>query len=207
MPPQCEQLATSSRFPHLCRSVPAGRYQLSTVWRPRGSINGSMVTGYGERILPRMRCPYSRRTIRTGGRQTFTIWRPCDWIQAAKQSGIGSLVRFAFGLQKDLPAVLAAVETAWSNGQVEGQINRLKTIKRQMYGPSRLRFIAGESPSPQVNCRLYVSASTLSCTKLAEEPTSNYRNHAVRIWLTLSGYRQHINGKHLIFRCQRILLQ
>ena len=56
------------------------------------------------------------------------------WIQNAKQCGIGSLVRFAFGLQKDLSAVLAAVETPWSNGQVEGQINRLKTIKRQMYG-------------------------------------------------------------------------
>ena len=56
------------------------------------------------------------------------------WIQNAKVCGIASLVRFAFGLQKDLSAVLAAVETPWSNGQVEGQINRLKTIKRQMYG-------------------------------------------------------------------------
>jgi len=40
------------------------------------------------------------------------------WIHGAKQCGIGSLVRFAFGLQKDLSAVLAAVETPWSNGQV-----------------------------------------------------------------------------------------
>lgn len=56
------------------------------------------------------------------------------WIQNAKQCGIGPLVRFAFGLQKDLSAVVAAVETRWSNGQVEGQINRLKMIKRQMYG-------------------------------------------------------------------------
>jgi hypothetical protein len=31
-------------------------------------------------------------------------------------------------------AVLAAVATPWSNGQVDGQVNRLKTIKRQMYG-------------------------------------------------------------------------
>jgi transposase len=54
------------------------------------------------------------------------------WIQNAKQCGIGSLVRFAFGLQKDPAAVLAAVETPWSNGQVEGQVNCLKTIKRQM---------------------------------------------------------------------------
>ena len=37
-------------------------------------------------------------------------------------------------LQKDISAVAAAVETSWSSGQVEGQINRLKTIKRQMYG-------------------------------------------------------------------------
>lgn len=57
-----------------------------------------------------------------------------SWIQTAKQSGIGSFVRFAFGLQRDMSAVLAAVESPWSNGQVEGQINRLKMIKRQMYG-------------------------------------------------------------------------
>jgi hypothetical protein len=53
------------------------------------------------------------------------------WITAAKHCGIGSLVRFGFGLQKDLLAVLAAVETSYSNGQVEGQVNRLKMIKRQ----------------------------------------------------------------------------
>jgi transposase len=37
-------------------------------------------------------------------------------------------------LKKDFNAVIAAVETSWSNGQTEGQINRLKAIKRQMYG-------------------------------------------------------------------------
>lgn len=56
------------------------------------------------------------------------------WMMRAEHSGIGSLARFAAGLQKDFAAVLAAVETCWSNGQVEGQINRLKTLKRQMYG-------------------------------------------------------------------------
>lgn len=56
------------------------------------------------------------------------------WMMRAEHSGIGPLTRFAAGLQKDLAAVLAAVETSWSNGQVEGQINRLKTLKRQMYG-------------------------------------------------------------------------
>jgi len=56
------------------------------------------------------------------------------WIRTAAQSGFGPLVRFAYGLRKDFNAVIAAVETPWSNGQTEGQINRLKAIKRQMYG-------------------------------------------------------------------------
>ena len=64
-----------------------------------------------------------------------------QWITAAKHCGIGSLVRFAFGLQKDLSAVLAAVETSYSNGQVEGQVNRLKMIKRQMYGRAGFRLL------------------------------------------------------------------
>ncbi len=56
------------------------------------------------------------------------------WMTRAQQSKIGSLARFAMGLEKDFSAVAAAVETDWSNGQVEGQINRLKMLKRQMYG-------------------------------------------------------------------------
>lgn len=56
------------------------------------------------------------------------------WIRTTTRSGIGPLVRFAYGLKKDLGPVMAAVETPWSNGQIEGQINRLKAIKRQMYG-------------------------------------------------------------------------
>ena len=57
-----------------------------------------------------------------------------QWIENAKRSEFGQMVRFAFGLQKDISAVAAAVETPWSTGQVEGQINRLKMIKRQMFG-------------------------------------------------------------------------
>lgn len=56
------------------------------------------------------------------------------WIDQAKHSEFGPVVRFAYGLQRDGSAVAAAVDTSWSSGQVEGQINRLKMIKRQMYG-------------------------------------------------------------------------
>jgi transposase len=41
---------------------------------------------------------------------------------------------FADGLKRDFEAVKAALSLEWNNGQVEGQINRLKMIKRQMYG-------------------------------------------------------------------------
>ena len=57
-----------------------------------------------------------------------------QWINRARHCEFGPIVRFAYGLQKDISAVAAAVDTPWSTGQVEGQINRLKTIKRQMYG-------------------------------------------------------------------------
>ena len=63
------------------------------------------------------------------------------WIQTTKGCRFGPLVRFAYGLQKDLAAVTAAVETSWSNGQVEGQINRLKAIKRQMYGRAGFAYL------------------------------------------------------------------
>ncbi len=56
------------------------------------------------------------------------------WIDMALESGIPSLKNFAKGLQQDYDAVKAAVSLKWSNGQVEGQVNRLKNIKRQMYG-------------------------------------------------------------------------
>jgi transposase len=64
-----------------------------------------------------------------------------QWIARAKHCEFGPVVRFAYGLQKDISAVAAAVDTQWSTGQVEGQINRLKTIKRQMYGRAGFRLL------------------------------------------------------------------
>ena len=55
------------------------------------------------------------------------------WLMEAKGSKLPELMNFAAGLGKDA-AVRAALTCEWSNGQVEGQVNRLKTIKRQMFG-------------------------------------------------------------------------
>lgn len=53
------------------------------------------------------------------------------WLEEASK---GDLRGFAAGLRQDEAAVQAAIEQPWSNGPVEGQVNRLKLIKRSMYG-------------------------------------------------------------------------
>jgi transposase len=56
------------------------------------------------------------------------------WSTAATDSGLDALARCAQGLQEDLAAVTAGLTLDWSNGPVEGQITRLKWLKRQGYG-------------------------------------------------------------------------
>lgn len=57
-----------------------------------------------------------------------------QWIDEASTCGITPIATFAAGIGRDIIPVRAAITTPWSNGQTEGQINRLKTLKRQMYG-------------------------------------------------------------------------
>jgi transposase len=64
-----------------------------------------------------------------------------DWFGKVEQSGISELARFAKGLREDEAAVQAAMEYEWSNGQVEGQVNRLKMVKRQMFGRANLDLL------------------------------------------------------------------
>lgn len=64
-----------------------------------------------------------------------------SWIEAAIHSGVSALARFARRLRNDFAAVHNALLLPWSNGQVEGQINRLKFIKRQMYGRAKFDLL------------------------------------------------------------------
>jgi transposase len=57
-----------------------------------------------------------------------------SWLADAIASGIPELRRFAIKLRQDEAAVQAACTEPHSNGQTEGQVNRLKLLKRQMYG-------------------------------------------------------------------------
>ena len=61
-----------------------------------------------------------------------------DWLDRAAHSLIGA---FANGIIKDRDAVQAAITLAWSNGQTEGQICKLKLVKRQMYGRGKLDLL------------------------------------------------------------------
>ena len=57
-----------------------------------------------------------------------------DWKKKIKAEGAAEMKTFVFRLEKDEESVKGAIISEWSNGQVEGQVNRLKLIKRQMYG-------------------------------------------------------------------------
>jgi transposase len=63
------------------------------------------------------------------------------WLANAEQSAVSEIRSFATGIRQDEAAVTAALTYAWSNGQVEGQINKLKLLKRQMYGRAKLDLL------------------------------------------------------------------
>ena len=69
-------------------------------------------------------------------------------MERASQSRIPEMKSLAAGIERDRAAVVAALAYEWSNGTTEGQINRLKTLKRAMYGRAkfdmlRIKVLAG----------------------------------------------------------------
>jgi len=60
------------------------------------------------------------------------------WISDANPSLLAS---FAHGVARDKAAILAAITEPWSNGQTEGQITKLKLVKRQMFGRAKLDLL------------------------------------------------------------------
>ncbi len=64
-----------------------------------------------------------------------------EWMEAGQKSGIKELANFVKGIKQDQAAVKAALKFEWSQGQVEGQVNRLKMLKRQMYGRAKFDLL------------------------------------------------------------------
>ena len=67
--------------------------------------------------------------------------RLASWLTRAQDSTLPAFRNFAKKLDADIEAVRAAMSLPWSSGSVEGQINRLKMLKRQMYGRANLDML------------------------------------------------------------------
>jgi transposase len=57
-----------------------------------------------------------------------------QWIAGARNAGLPGIASFARGLEQDLDAVTLAPTTPWNSGPVQGRVNHVKMIKRQMFG-------------------------------------------------------------------------
>ena len=68
-----------------------------------------------------------RGLLRSGNASKLGVW-----LKDAQESGLYAMQRFARTVRRDIDAVRNAIVEPWSNGQTEGQINRLKTLKRAM---------------------------------------------------------------------------
>jgi len=87
-----------------------------------------------EKRLAGLHCNASARHAIPRHSSKQDIQRFDVWLNDAQQSGIYAIHRFARTLRRDVDAVRNSLTEGWSNGQTEGQINRLKTLKRAMYG-------------------------------------------------------------------------
>ena len=87
------------------------------------------------------------------------------WLHRATTSTLEALQRFAKGLRDDYAAVKAGVTLPWNSGPVEGHINRLKMVKRQMFGRAHLdllsrRFVLAPRAQPTQAARPRAPAQT-----------------------------------------------
>ncbi|WP_439329346.1 transposase [Corallococcus sicarius] len=85
--------------------------------------------------LTRRFCELVRsRGVSQGARPTKSCRSFEAWLGEARACGVRAVETFAEGLEQDGDAVRAALTSFWSNAQAEGQITKLKLLKRQMYG-------------------------------------------------------------------------
>ncbi len=63
------------------------------------------------------------------------------WLEQAQKSSVAEVVSFAKGLVRDEAAVRAGLSLKWSQGQVKGAVNRVKLIKRSMYGRAKFDLL------------------------------------------------------------------
>jgi transposase len=90
------------------------------------------------------------------------------WLQQATTSSLAAFRRLAKSFQRDYAAVKAGLTLPWSSGPVEGHINRLKMLKRTMYGRARLDLLS----------RRFVLTPQQEQTQALGQPGSAQSHHA-----------------------------
>ena len=99
-------------------------------------------TGPGDRQPWKGQCSRARRwgqnSLLTGG-----VFRDLAWIAAvrADADGLPGLGSYAAGLEHDLDAVTRGLTTHWSSAPIEGRVNHIKMVKRQMFGRAGLPLL------------------------------------------------------------------
>jgi transposase len=123
--------------------VPSPRQATWLLLRPREKLNQSQQCLV--EALIRL-CPAAQQA-RQLTLSFFTLVRGRDtagleaWLTRARESQLPEMERCAKGMERDKSAILASLSHPWSNGQTEGQVGRLKLVKRQMYGRAGLDLL------------------------------------------------------------------
>ena len=103
-------------------------------------------------------------------------------MAAARKAGLPGISSFAKGLEQDLDAVTNGLTMSGSSGPVEGRVNHIKMIKRQMFGRAGLPAAPQASPAH----RSAMNAAR-TFTKLGPDPTTHERSHVMSVPRVLPG--------------------
>ncbi|MER6418219.1 ISL3 family transposase [Streptomyces sp. NPDC001137] len=123
--------------------IPSPRKITSWIMQPRDTLTESQ----DKRLLAvRLACPDITRACDLA--RTFADlvrhrrgYLLLEWIRQAEQDGPKPMQGFAGFLRQDLDAVTAGLTLVWSSGVVEGHVNRVKTLKRAMYGRASFELL------------------------------------------------------------------
>jgi transposase len=122
------------------------RHRRSLRWlclRPRSDLKPDEIAALDQALAddPALNTGYELRQRFTELVRARDLAALHEWIAAARQSELPPFVALANGLVADWAAVEAALRLPWSNGPVEGQVNRVKFLKRQGYGRAKLDLL------------------------------------------------------------------
>ncbi len=123
------------------RTLPSARKLSFRVANPKPDSHSARVLAAVRERNPAVHVALEAAEELMGMIRRTTATPLASWVAKAAALGDRDLANLAASLGSDAAAVQAALTEPWSNGQVEGQVNRLKCIKRQMYGKAGMKLL------------------------------------------------------------------